>query len=80
MSEQAAKTKVKVKATMAAVKIHRANSPDVLSGRVPEGHKEAIAMDNPGPQLVELTYQECLMHFGPDKAEELFRGIPEEDR
>ena len=80
MSEQAAKATVKVKATMAAVKIHGPNSPQVLAGEVEEGHRDPIAMDNPGPQLIEMDYQACLAHFGREKADELFRGIPEEDR
>lgn len=74
------KTRAKLKATMGAAFIYGPNNPKVLSGEVPLGHREGIAMDEPGPQLVELTYQECVAFVGEENADELFRGIPEEER
>lgn len=65
--------RIKARATIGAVKIHRENSPDVISGKVPLGHREEIQMDEP-EQVIELTYEQCVEYFGQETADELFKG------
>ena len=75
MPEITASGKIKSRVTMEAVKIHGPNSPDVIEGRVPLGHREAI--ETQGEQIVELTREQCLEMFGEEETEKLFKDVTE---
>lgn len=66
-------TKLRAKATIGAEKIHGPNSPLVISGQVPLGHREPIEVSEP-EQYVELSKAQCADMFGQEKADELFKG------
>lgn len=78
MTTQESRATVPVKVEVGAVKIHGPNSPQVLSGEIPEGHREKL--DTEGPTIQQVDYATAVNMFGKDKADELFAGIPEEDR
>jgi hypothetical protein len=67
-----AQATVPAKVTLGAVKIHGPNST------LPEGTREDISTE--GPQIKQVTYAEALHMWGKERADELFRGVPEEDR
>jgi hypothetical protein len=66
-----APVKVKCRATMSAIKIHRENSLQVLSGEVPLGHTEPIEFGEP-EQCVEVDYGQAVEMFGREDANRLF--------
>jgi hypothetical protein len=66
---------ITVRVQQAAVKIHGENSPDVLSGKVSVGHREEVAS---GEKLREINYETAVELFGIEDADELFRGVKEE--
>jgi hypothetical protein len=78
MHEQINSATVKARARMGAVKIHGANSPEVLSGRVPEGFREEIETE--GDKIIEVTREQAEAMWGKDMADSLFRGLEEEPR
>jgi hypothetical protein len=57
--------RVKAKVTVQAVKIHGPNSPDVLSGKVAEGHREEIAIES-APRTVELSEEDARELLGDE--------------
>lgn len=78
MTTQRTPAKVPVKVSVGAVKIHGPNSPQVLSGEIAEGHREKL--DTEGPTVQQIDYETAVKWFGQEKADELFAGVPEEDR
>lgn len=66
---------VKARVRQAGVKIHGENSPDVISGKVPLGHREQVDFGENGEQLVELDYAAFAAIVGEDKANEVFEGV-----
>lgn len=79
LEQQTKKATIQAKARQDAVKIHGPNSPQVLSGEVPLGHREPIQNES-GDQIVELTYVQCVEMFGQEWADDRFRGVPQEER
>jgi len=69
--EEKTPARIKVSVEAQAVKIHGPNSPDVIEGRVPEGHREALSMDR-GAQRVELTEAEVRDLLGDEIADKWF--------
>jgi len=57
------------------VKIHGPNSPDVLSGKVPEGHREVVFGKE---SFREVDYQTAVELWGQETADQLFSGVKEE--
>ena len=78
MNKQDTPATVPVKVDVGAVKIHGPNSPQVLSGEIPEGFRERL--ETTGPTIQQIDYATAVSMFGKEKADELFAGIPEEDR
>jgi hypothetical protein len=76
MENQKATVPVRVK--LGAVKVHGPNSPAVLDGSVPEGHRERLETE--GPTIQQIDYETAVKMFGREKADDLFQGVPEEDR
>lgn len=66
--------RVKARVTMAAVKTHGPNSPDVISGKVPLGHQEEIHIE-PSQRLIELSEQEVRESLGDEIADEWFGRV-----
>lgn len=62
---------VKAKVGCEAVKIHGPNSPFVLSGEVPLGYQEPIAVSEP-EKVAEFTFDELAAMIGQEAAEEVF--------
>ena len=73
--EKRSEATIAVRVQQAAVKIHGENSPDVLSGRLPVGHREQVAS---GEKLREINYETAVELFGVEDADELFRGAKED--
>lgn len=67
--------KVTARARQAGVKIHGPNSPDVLTGKVPVGHREVIDFGENAEQLIELDRDTFAAMFGEEKANEVFKGV-----
>lgn len=78
MNKTESRATVPVKVSMGAEKIHGPNSPRVLAGEIPEGHREKLECE--GPTVQQIDYASAVNMFGKEKADELFAGIPEEDR
>lgn len=76
MPEITAAGKIRARVRMDAVKIYRENSPDVIEGRVPLGHREPI--ETQSEQIIELTREQCIEMFGEEKTEMLFKGANDE--
>jgi len=61
--------RIKARVTFQAVKTHGPNSPDVLSGKVPEGHREEIAVES-SPRMVEMTEEDARKLLGDEIVDE----------
>jgi hypothetical protein len=61
---------IQARARMSATKIHGPNSPDVISGRVPEGYREDVQCE--GPKMIEVDYDQAVFLWGKETADELF--------
>ena len=68
-------TAVKARVRQAGVKIHGPNSPDVISGKVPLGHREAVDFGEDSERLVELDRETFTRMFGEDTAKVVFEGV-----
>lgn len=70
--------KVRARVRQGGVKIHRHNSPDVITGKVPYGHREKVDFGENAEQLIELDRETFAKYFGEDKAAEVFKGVTDE--
>lgn len=78
MTDVASEATIPVKASFAGTKIHGPNSPLVLSGEVPVGHREDVPFEGGGTKVVEVNYQTAVEMFGVEEADKLFAGLTEE--
>jgi hypothetical protein len=69
--ENEAPVRVKARVKVEAVKIHGPYSPDVIEGRLPEGYREPLQMEQ-GEQRVELTESQARELLGNEVADKLF--------
>ena len=65
--------RIRARSRFNVVKIHGANSPQVLAGEVPLGHRETIS--DQVEQYIELDYDQAVEMFGQENADELFKGV-----
>jgi hypothetical protein len=72
MNKENARATVPARVQLGAVKVHGPNSDQ------PEGTREEIATE--GPRIIQVNYDQALEMWGPETAELLFKGVPEEDR
>lgn len=77
-SKTGAPATVRPRVRMSVVKIHDVNSPDVLSGKVPLGHREQ--KDDKVISGEPVTYPQAISLFGQEVADQLFAGVKEEQR
>lgn len=69
-SEQPGRVTAKVR--LGVTKIHGPESPDVVSGRVPLGHRELIQDDQTPLTTMELTYEQACQLWGDEAALAVF--------
>ena len=68
--------RVRARVRLGGHKIHGPNSPDVLTGKVPLGHRETVEFEEgSAEQLVELDYESFASLVGREKADEVFKGV-----
>ena len=69
---------IPVRVGMTGRKVHGPNSPDVIEGRVSLGHRDE-AFTVGVPTIQEVDYDTAVSLFGQEKADELFRGVKEDE-